>query len=529
MSTKVGEPFNGWLQRVRRSGEFSDVTVIVNGQEFQLHSLPLVNASTYFRNILCSSTQVKIIELTDLAGGAAAEAFSLAANFCYLLKPEYTFHNVGHIRKVAEFLGMPDLVDGTKKFLYANVFSNWSLSADFLGQYQRVGDVAVDEYIETRCVRAIVNGCTKAFVETKQLRVQKAMLSALTPSPCPSQQLTEILVTVAQLPDRYVQDVIDALVKCHLNLHIKCRQGRNVRGWVDSLIHEECKTNRSRFWVIVCLSRMLQKSCSTDRPWLELSSQYWCSLLENADLLAEKGDLEEEMQEKLINIKSFLEYRIGGSLNELDEYLHCYRFSTQTLVSLVSHFKDKDVGEREREEVSKEVDSCLWSYVDCGSISPSDFSFIFESFPHSFRQSHDFLYTAIQKLVEKHGLCIEDAQMLWRLVDISKLSPEIYDKALKNTAFLCQPHVLEKVLQRHNQELEQMGDGEDNTNRDRNKNNLTHIMEKVIKASLKLLEENSRRSREILELQKQYASLIEGRIGILREECEASPDMFKPV
>ena len=47
---------------------------------------------------------------------------------------------------------------------------------------------------------------------------------------------------------------------------------------------------------------------------------------------------------------------------------------------------------------------------------------------------------------------------------------------------------------------------------------LRHIMQKVINASLKLLEENSRRSREILELQKQYGELLGCRSQMLDHE-----------
>jgi hypothetical protein len=69
------------------------------------------------------------------------------------------------------------------------------------------------------------------------------------------------------------------------------------------------------------------------------------------------------------------------------------------------------------------------------------------------------------------------------------------------------------VLQHHSEELSKL---DDNDGR-----NLRHIMQKVINASLKLLEENSRRSNEIVELQKQYAALLGGK---LQDSSESSPD-----
>lgn len=75
MAKKVG--LNGWLQRVRKTGEYSDVVVRVNGQEFHLHMLPLQNASAYFRNLPSTSnggkqvhepTGCRLVTIHDLPG-----------------------------------------------------------------------------------------------------------------------------------------------------------------------------------------------------------------------------------------------------------------------------------------------------------------------------------------------------------------------------------------------------------------------------------------------------------------------------
>ena len=61
------ENLNGWLQRVRKTGEYSDVLVRVNGEEFHLHMLPLKNASAYFRN-LPSTSDGSSAALQELTG-----------------------------------------------------------------------------------------------------------------------------------------------------------------------------------------------------------------------------------------------------------------------------------------------------------------------------------------------------------------------------------------------------------------------------------------------------------------------------
>eukprot|EP00250_Pteridium_aquilinum_P013439 c21343_g1_i1 orf=717-2396(-) len=520
---KKENSFSGWLQRVRRTGEFSDVIVLVDGQEFHLHMLPLLNASLYFRNLPSSSSPYKadnarVVELRDMPGGA--EGFSVAADFSYLIKPTYTLENVAKIRAVAEHLGMAELQDSTKKFLYMNIFSHWRSSIAFLQQYKRL-ESPVDDYIESRCLKVISAACIKAFFDTKYLSAPiplsgSGSSNAWQSSPC--QVLTDTLVRVASMPDEYVQEVVEELVNGEVNLNLKCRQGRNVKGWLDSTITAECRTDRARCWVVICLTRMLEKSVTMDRPWLELSSQYWCSLLDHAGNLMKRADV--HMLERLQPVMAFLGERIGGSLHELDDYLLTYNFEPQTLLDLVKHFKHaKEVAEKEMEEVATEVDSCLWSFVDTACISADDFVSFIEAFPETSRTSHDMLYTAIEKLIARSEFSNDEKQRLWGLVDITKLSTPYKEKALNNAIFLCQPHVLEYVLRQHNEELSVIGD------EDRHK--LSQIMQKVIRASLKLLEENSRRSKEIMELQKQYAALIGGgKACYLQDSCESSPDII---
>lgn len=81
----ITEGLDGWLQRVRKTEEYSDVVVRVNGEDFRLHMLPLMNASTYFRNLPSSSdgaeqvhtpTERKLVTIHDLPGASVAPPVS---------------------------------------------------------------------------------------------------------------------------------------------------------------------------------------------------------------------------------------------------------------------------------------------------------------------------------------------------------------------------------------------------------------------------------------------------------------------
>ena len=41
------------------------------------------------------------------------------------------------------------------------------------------------------------------------------------------------------------------------------KEGRNVKEWLDNTLSMDgCRSNRERSWIVVCLTRVLQKSCT---------------------------------------------------------------------------------------------------------------------------------------------------------------------------------------------------------------------------------------------------------------------------
>jgi hypothetical protein len=225
------------------------------------------------------------------------------------------------------------------------------------------------------------------------------------------------------------------------------------------------------------------------------------------------------MQIRLVDIKRILERRIGAGLDELDEDLHSYELEPDTLLALVGYYVEQGPLDETSEsvaEIAGEVDKFLWTYAETGSIDSDMFISLCTALP---RQSHDSIFGAIEKLLTTRpdaATSPADKQRLWRLVDPGLLSPAVHERALNNPGFLSQPHVLEMVLQQHSEELAKVPDAVDSAP------SMRPIMQKVINASLKLLEENSRRSREIAELQHQYSALqLLG--GKMMRSCEESP------
>ncbi|RDY04969.1 BTB/POZ domain-containing protein [Mucuna pruriens] len=86
----------------------SDVNVQVGEASFSLHKFPLVSKCGHIRKLVSESNDadVSFIELSDVPGGA--EAFELAAKFCYGINFEINVENIAALRCVAEYLEMTE-------------------------------------------------------------------------------------------------------------------------------------------------------------------------------------------------------------------------------------------------------------------------------------------------------------------------------------------------------------------------------------------------------------------------------------
>lgn len=95
----------------RHSGELSDITVSVDGQDFHLHKFPLFVRSNFFKNhpqLQAKDGQmapaVAHIILSKFPGGS--KTFSTIADYCYNKGVNVNHDNVVEVRSAAEYLEM---------------------------------------------------------------------------------------------------------------------------------------------------------------------------------------------------------------------------------------------------------------------------------------------------------------------------------------------------------------------------------------------------------------------------------------
>ncbi|KZV52460.1 hypothetical protein F511_18509, partial [Dorcoceras hygrometricum] len=139
----------------------SDVTVIAGGTSFSLHKFPLVSKSGYIRKLVSESmdAHVSIIELPYIPGGA--DAFELAAKFCYGVNFEISTENIAMLRCVAEFLEMTEeyavvnLIGRTEAYIKEVALTSLPGAVFILHSCEDLLPVAENVKLVSRCIDTI--------------------------------------------------------------------------------------------------------------------------------------------------------------------------------------------------------------------------------------------------------------------------------------------------------------------------------------------------------------------------------------
>ncbi|KAL7224181.1 hypothetical protein ACSBR1_025609 [Camellia fascicularis] len=139
----------------------SDVTVHVGAASFSLHKFPLVSKCGYIRKMVSKSSDINLstIDLPHIPGGA--EAFELAAKFCYGINFEISTENIATLRCVAEHLEMTEdyavgnLVGRTEAYLNEVALKSLAGAISILHSSENLFPTAEETKLVSRCIDAI--------------------------------------------------------------------------------------------------------------------------------------------------------------------------------------------------------------------------------------------------------------------------------------------------------------------------------------------------------------------------------------
>lgn len=91
------------FENFRRTGELSDITIIVAKTEFKLHTFPLFTKSDYFKKAVASTTAPYVVRLDNNFPGGA-EIFNLLADYFYSIPITIDHKNIVTLRSAACFI-----------------------------------------------------------------------------------------------------------------------------------------------------------------------------------------------------------------------------------------------------------------------------------------------------------------------------------------------------------------------------------------------------------------------------------------
>ncbi|KAI5084646.1 hypothetical protein GOP47_0000815 [Adiantum capillus-veneris] len=149
----------------------SDITVEVGGMSFCLHKFPLVSQSGWIRKLVAEGkdTDMSRMSLPDVPGGA--EAFEMAAKFCYGIPFDIGVGNVAVLRCAAEYLEMSEeysvgnLVHRSESFLSETLMSgSLAMCVKILQACESLLPIAEDLDIVSRCVESAASKACKEQV-----------------------------------------------------------------------------------------------------------------------------------------------------------------------------------------------------------------------------------------------------------------------------------------------------------------------------------------------------------------------------
>lgn len=440
----------------------SDFTIVVNGGTFSLHKFPLVSRSGRIRKLVAEhrDSDISKVELLNLPGGA--EAFELAAKFCYGINFEITSSNVAQLCCISDYLEMTEdfskdnLGSRAEEYLDCVVCKNLEMCVEVLQQCEKLLPLADELKMVSRCIDSIASKACTEQIASSFSRLEYSSSGRLHMSrgaKCDGDWWIEDL-SVLRI-DLY-QRVMTAM---------KCR-GVRPESIAASLVNYAQKelTKKSSLWNPSGQAKadLISGSNTHEQAVVETI----VSLLPVEKLVVPITFLfgllrSAVMLDCSIACRLDLERRIGSQLDiaTLDDLLipsfqHSgdTLFDVDTVQRILVNFSQQDDSGDDLDDasvfesdsphspsqtslfkVAKLVDNYLAEIAPDANLKLSKFIAIAETLPEHARTVHDGLYRAIDIYLKAHqGLTEADRKKLCKLIDFQKLSQEAGAHAAQN-------------------------------------------------------------------------------------------------
>ncbi|KAG6395925.1 hypothetical protein SASPL_142058 [Salvia splendens] len=430
----------------------SDVTVTVAGTSFSLHKL--VSDS--------SDTAVSAVDIPGVPGGA--DAFELAAKFCYGINFEITTENIAMLRCVAEHLEM------TEDYAVGNLVARSEAYINEVALESLAGAVSVlhssEDLLPTAEKVKLISRCidTVAFVACKDSQFTSPDPGAASSAPPAVDWWAEDLtvlrvdlfqrVLIAMMGRGFKQYALGPILMLYAQ---KSLRGLDIFGKGRKKI--EARQEHEKRVVLETIVSLLPRERNA------MSVSFLSMLLRAAIFL-----------ETTVACRLDLEKRVAMQLSQavLDDLLiPSYSFTgdtifdVETLQRIVVNFLEAETEEEtaaaqhipeELERVTKLMEDYLSEIASDRNLSVSKFTSLAELIPEHSRSTEDGMYRAIDIYLKAHpALSDMERKKVCSVMDCQKLSREACAHAAQNDRLPVQTVV--QVLYYEQQRLRQVMDG----------------------------------------------------------------------
>ncbi|KAK7277721.1 hypothetical protein RJT34_22736 [Clitoria ternatea] len=446
----------------------SDLTVEVGASSFALHKFPLVSRSGRIRKLLLEAKDSKVsrICLQNVPGGA--EAFELAAKFCYGINVEFTLSNIAMLKCVGHFLQMTEefaeknLETRAEAYLKETVLPNTPNTISVLHRCETLEPISEEINLVSRLINAIANNACKEQLTNGLQKLDHNFPSKTmsnkepeTPSEWWGKSLNVLSLDFFQRVLSAVkskglkQDMISKILIDYAHSSL---QGMVVR---DSQTVKDLELQKKQRVIVEAIAGLLPtQSRKSTVPMAFLSSLLKAAIAASAST----------------SCRSDLERRIGLQLDQaiLEDILiptcshqstHVTIYDTDSILRIFSNFLNLDEEEEEEEDghlrdesemvydfdspgspkqssimkVSKLMDNYLAEVALDTNLMPSKFISLAELLPDHARIVSDGLYRAVDIFLKVHPN-IKDSERyrLCKTIDCQKLSQEACSHAAQN-------------------------------------------------------------------------------------------------
>ncbi|CAF0875492.1 unnamed protein product [Rotaria sp. Silwood1] len=434
------------FEKFRRTGELSDITVIVDKTEFKLHTFPLITKSDYFKRAIESSTKSApyVIRLDNNFPGGA-QVFNQLADYFYSIPIPIDHKNIIPLRSAACFIEcdtLASLLDERFDRILLIARAKYDLGIPLVLLEQCIGEYqqwAKQTHIVDKCLESVLESLVRGT--GLQLSISDCEIISRLP--------LEWIIELIKLCPTESKFAVLPLAKHYITVHILDQN--QLYTSISSSTHNGYE-HKNSFIPITKKEHMSITTNDEKRAILDQIVQTLGSILEQLPLVWLNAVYERAVElrcECESILSSYITYAILNS-NDIDKNIENIPDEIMTrLLERVNNYKEQHIQDP---QVLAKLSSLIDSYVEQlrqrGVLTSEQFVKLASCIPKEQRNSHDSLLLALDDILKNENsttLSSTEREELLNQIDFSRVNEETI-AACKNNKLIPQQLITEAAL-----------------------------------------------------------------------------------